>query len=266
MLSRRIISALIALALVIPPIVYGGFWGISIIMMVVTAICVYEFAGLSRTERRVDLLVMELVTGLALYWSLLLLPDKAVLASGLIVVTVCLFHLFRLKEVETAGPQLMGSLAAIFYAPLLFASVPLIGQFPNGVKWLSFLMIVTWSGDTGAYFAGRRFGKTKLYPKVSPGKSVEGMIGGALAAILLTLGAKFTFFPELTWLHCLVLAPVADLAGVCGDLVESLFKRSAGVKDSGTIFPGHGGMLDRVDSLLFTAPTVYLWLAVFVGQ
>lgn len=261
MLISRVISALIALALVIPPIVWGGFWGISIVVMVVMTVAVYEFAGLSRTVKRNDLLVMEVLMSLALYWSMLLLPGMGVLSGALVALSVCLFHLFRMQEIETAGPQLMGSLAAVFYAPMLLATVPLIGQFPNGVKWLFFLMIVTWSGDTGAYFAGRRFGKTKLYPKVSPGKSVEGVIGGALAAILLTLGARFTFFPELTWIHCLVLAPVADLAGVCGDLVESLFKRSAGVKDSGTIFPGHGGMLDRIDSLLFTGPVVYLWLA-----
>lgn len=256
----RVFSALVALAIVIPAIIYGGFWGISILMALVTSACIVEFAGLVRKERRMGLLALELGLGMGLFWTLLLAPTYTVLVASCSFLAICIFHLTTFREIESAGPQLMGSVTSLFYAPLVFATIPMIRGVDNGLQWLFFLMIVTWSGDTGAYFAGRAFGKHKLAPRVSPGKSIEGVIGGMFAAILLTLGAKATFFPELQWIHCLVLAPLADFAGVLGDLVESLFKRSAGVKDSGTIFPGHGGMLDRVDSLLFVAPVVYLWL------
>ncbi|MFM7203473.1 MAG: phosphatidate cytidylyltransferase [Myxococcota bacterium] len=258
----RIVSALVALAIVLPPVLYGGFWGISLLMIPVMLLCQYEFAGLLRKTPRHGILALEMLTGLALYWAVLLMPEHAYLVAGVSVMLICLVHLVSFTEIEQAGPQLMGSLTSLIYPPLLFSTVPHIRMMDHGLYWLFFMMICTWGGDTGAYFAGRRFGKRKLAPSVSPGKSVEGVIGGALAVTTLIIGMKLTVFPELTWLHCLVLAPLTDLAGVVGDLVESLYKRSAGVKDSGTIFPGHGGMLDRLDSLLFTAPTVLLWLKV----
>lgn len=269
-MGTRIAVGLLALAVVLPIVVYGGFWGLGAMMTVVAAFSIYEFAGLIRPPSegyganppggRWDLLVFELLAGMGLYWAVALAGVRLPLALVALVLSTCIFHLVRVQQIERSGKELVGSLASVFYAPLLLSTVPLLGVQPHGVQWLFFMMFCTWGGDTGAYFAGRLFGKHKLAPRVSPGKTVEGVLGGVLAVVGLIIAFKFTFFPELTWVHCLVLAPLTDLAGVAGDLVESLFKRSAGVKDSGTLFPGHGGMLDRIDSLLFTTPVVYAWV------
>ena len=118
---------------------------------------------------------------------------------------------------------------------------------------------LTFSNDTGAYFAGRGLGRHKLYPAVSPAKTVEGAVGGMLAGLLVLLGARATFVPWLTIGDCLLAALPAGVLGPIGDLVESLIKRAFGVKDSGRLIPGHGGILDRIDALLFVSAWLYVY-------
>jgi phosphatidate cytidylyltransferase len=122
------------------------------------------------------------------------------------------------------------------------------------------LFASTWLGDTGAYFAGRSFGRTPFFPRISPSKTVEGFLGGVALAVVGGAVVHVVGRPDLPILATLFLAFVLDLAGVAGDLAESMLKRAFGVKDSGWIMPGHGGILDRIDSLLFTAPV--LWAVV----
>jgi phosphatidate cytidylyltransferase len=122
---------------------------------------------------------------------------------------------------------------------------------------LSFFLLVLMGSDTGAYFSGRALGKHKMAPKISPGKTWEGAVGGLLASLLAAVGAHYWFFPELSLKTALPLAAGMNILGVVGDLTESALKRGAGMKDSGTLFPGHGGLLDRLDSLLFNAPLLY---------
>ena len=124
--------------------------------------------------------------------------------------------------------------------------------------------MVIWVGDSGAYFTGRALGRTKLFPVASPNKTVEGAVGGLIGAMGAAFLARALFFEALTVSDCLVLGLSGGILGPIGDLVESVFKRSAGVKDSGSFFPGHGGVLDRVDALLFAAPVFY-WYAVMVA-
>ena len=123
-----------------------------------------------------------------------------------------------------------------------------------------FLILVTWGGDTGAFVVGKTLGRRKLAPLISPNKTVEGLFGGLLFGTALALLARAWFLPTFTIGDCLALGVVLAGLGAVGDLVESSFKRSAGVKDSGTLIPGHGGILDRVDSLLFAAPTFYYYV------
>src|SRR5690606_17667259 len=126
----------------------------------------------------------------------------------------------------------------------------LVHQHPRGPQWLVLAMFFAFFSDTGAYFAGRFFGKRPLYPKVSPKKTVEGSLGGIAAATAGMLVARVTFLPELPLAHGLPLAVVATVAGQMGDLFASLVKRSTRTKDTGNLLPGHGGFLDRVDSLM----------------
>jgi phosphatidate cytidylyltransferase len=149
----------------------------------------------------------------------------------------------------------------------LGVTLPLVLQLrdhPNG-GWLVLLtMVITFGSDTGAYFAGRFLGRHKLYPSVSPKKTIEGAIGGIMASI----GGTFLIahyvdgMSFLTPLHCVLLGGVGACFAVTGDLVESLMKRAFGVKDSGQLIPGHGGLLDRIDGLVFCGPFVWLYLRI----
>lgn len=149
-----------------------------------------------------------------------------------------------------------GGLATLVPAYLALGSLYL-GE-PRGSQILLFVLAVIWSADIGAYFAGRRFGRVKLAPKVSPGKTWEGVLGGLAAATLVSLAGAWWFGIAVALLLPLSLA--ATLLSIIGDLTVSLFKRNAGVKDSGHLFPGHGGVLDRVDSLAAASPLFLLML------
>ena len=120
-------------------------------------------------------------------------------------------------------------------------------------------MVIVMAGDSAAFYVGTSFGKTKLYPAVSPKKSVEGSLGGLAGSVIGALVSKAVFFPELSVADCFATALLLGVLGQLGDLFESLMKRSCGVKDSGVIIPGHGGILDRMDSILFAAPAAYYY-------
>ncbi|MFN0119934.1 MAG: phosphatidate cytidylyltransferase, partial [Blastocatellia bacterium] len=124
--------------------------------------------------------------------------------------------------------------------------------------------LVIFAGDTGAYYVGRAFGRHKLAPRISPGKTIEGLAGGLLANALAVVISKYTFFPGLELSLGIPLALAMGVLGVIGDLCESMLKRGAGAKDAGQIIPGHGGILDRLDSLLFNAPLLYYFHVLFL--
>jgi phosphatidate cytidylyltransferase len=176
---------------------------------------------------------------------------------------VSLHFLFHHGDIAKVAPFWGVAAAGILYVPLLLAHLLLLRMFQHGISWIFLLLFIVMFSDTFAYYIGSRFGRNRLYPSVSPNKSVEGAAGGLLGAVSGTLVAHFSFFPQLAVGDCLVLAVSAGIMAQLGDLFESLLKRSAGVKDSGVIIPGHGGILDRLDSIIFAAPVVYYY-AVFV--
>lgn len=130
-----------------------------------------------------------------------------------------------------------------------------VAVHPNKA-WIILLLSLVWSGDTGAYFVGRAIGRHKLYPKVSPKKTIEGALGGLVASVAAAVIVAWGWIPELDLVHAGLIGLLGGFSAQVGDLVESLLKRSAGVKDSGTLLPGHGGMLDRVDGVIFAFPVV----------
>ena len=171
------------------------------------------------------------------------------------------FYLFSPPALRNRGAEDLGKVALAFlYVSLPLALLLLIDRHPRGNLWILFLLAVIFLGDTGAFYFGRFFGKRKLYASVSPGKTWAGAFGGLLFSVLSGLFFSQLFrlgeFPLKTGL----LAGCLGVCGQIGDLVESMIKRSAGVKDSGRILPGHGGMLDRVDALLFAIPVLYVYL------
>jgi len=154
----------------------------------------------------------------------------------------------------------------IFYVPVLFSYVVLIRAGTDGVGFLFFLICVTWAGDTGAYLLGTWIGRHALCMRISPKKTVEGSLGGIIAAVGTAFVCRALFLERLDVLHCLVLGAGINVFNQFGDLGESLIKRAAGAKDSGCIIPGHGGVLDRIDSLLFAAPFLYYYSAILLVQ
>jgi phosphatidate cytidylyltransferase len=152
------------------------------------------------------------------------------------------------------------TLFGVLYLGLTLGTLPMTRLLPQGEWLIFFLLLVTWASDTGAYYVGTLFGRHQLAPTISPKKTVEGLVGGFFGAIIVAYTARWWFLPELSGLDCLILATLLTITGLWGDLTESAMKRSVGTKDSGGILPGHGGMLDRLDSLLFTAPVFYYYV------
>jgi phosphatidate cytidylyltransferase len=152
---------------------------------------------------------------------------------------------------------LYGQVTGLVYVPFLLGHLILIRDWNKGIIWAFFVLAVLFAGDTAAYYVGKAFGRHKLSPNISPGKTVEGALGGLAANLLVGLLFKTWWLPELPWSFCVGLVVLLGVVGQVGDLVESMLKRSVDSKDSGGVLPGHGGVLDRVDGLLFAAPALY---------
>ncbi len=175
------------------------------------------------------------------------------------------WYVFRARDIEDSLPSSAVALLATTYVGLLGGSlIRLRHDFPEGWKLIFFLVLVVWLGDSGAYYFGKAFGKHKLSPVISPKKTVEGMFGGFLVSITTAIIIHFTFFKSFPLMHAIIAGVILSFAGVVGDLAESMWKRSAAVKDSGAILPGHGGFFDRFDSILFTAPILYCYWTLMV--
>jgi phosphatidate cytidylyltransferase len=169
------------------------------------------------------------------------------------------------KIIASSGATIVGVLYIVLLGGHLVA-VRMGFEQKLSAHLLSFFFLVLMGADTGAYYTGRAFGKHKLAPNISPGKTWEGVAGGMLVALVLATGAHFWFFRELPLKWALPLAAVMMILGVLGDLSESALKRSAGAKDAAKILPGHGGVLDRLDSLLFNAPLIYYFARLYFGS
>jgi phosphatidate cytidylyltransferase len=171
-----------------------------------------------------------------------------------------LMPLVRLGDIATAGLRIMAGGAVPIY---IGASLGLLGRLraasPDGAGWVLLVLMLGWFGDTGGYFFGRFLGKTKLYEAVSPKKTRAGLVGAVVGSLAGAVLASVWYLPRLRLPHAVVLGLVSGLVGQAGDLTESLLKRSTGVKDSGTLLPGHGGILDRIDAVLVLGPMVYLY-------
>ena len=158
-------------------------------------------------------------------------------------------------RVERASRHLLG----LLYIALLLAHFVLMRKMDTGRFLILFTLVAVYFGDTTAFYLGRAYGKKKLAPRISPGKTVEGGLGAVAGSVAGAVLSKLLFFPQLPLLHALILGAAVGGIGQLGDLWESLLKRSAQVKDSGSLIPGHGGLLDRIDSVLFAAPLVYYY-------
>jgi phosphatidate cytidylyltransferase len=262
----RLVSALVALSVVIPALVFGGILAVDIMVALVGLVCVHEYR------------VMALPTASPLATVWLFFATAMVYVCGtyaqahvatcvaLVTIGSMMFATIWPGEQLQDGPSVAGKfLVGILWIGALLPSVPLLRRMDQGLAGIALLLVIVWMADTGAYFVGRHFGTNRLYARVSPNKSWEGVYGGIAAAVAGVILMNVYVLNRFSWLECLLLGVFLAGLGVLGDLVESLLKRGYGVKDSGKIMPGHGGFLDRIDSLLFVAPALYGYLSLMKG-
>lgn len=270
-LVLRIVSALVLL-----PVVLGLLWagGIPTVVLVglASALVASELYGIAGLRLGHPAAILGMAASASFAWFAADLSSRWPWALGVLALApLASLALCTLlppdRDLRKAAPQAAFAALAPAYAGLCLSSVVAMRHFEGraAAAWILVALLVTWGNDTGAYFAGRFFGRRKLYPMVSPNKTWEGFFGGMLTSILGCFLVRWTFWPALSVVDCLVVGTVAGVLGPLGDLSESMLKRAFGVKDSGRIIPGHGGLYDRVDALLFTAPWVLIYALVFGG-
>jgi phosphatidate cytidylyltransferase len=182
----------------------------------------------------------------------------AIVALDFVVVAV--YSVFRFSSDQTVVLRVARQVQGIIYVPLLLSLLVLLRNRPDGMTWIFVLLAIIFAGDTSAYYVGSYLGRNKLAPAVSPGKTVEGALGGLGANLLVGSVAKLFFLPQGDWLLSCAGFVLFGAAGQAGDLFESALKRLSNIKDSSAILPGHGGILDRIDALLLAAPVAYFWI------
>jgi phosphatidate cytidylyltransferase len=259
----RLLTALVGAPLILALLYFGPPVGFFALVLVVALIGAWEFFSMTHPgdlPAKLVGLALSAAAACALFFG-----GHRIMLTVLIAIPLLgpLVTLWRLGEISTAALRA----AAMSFGPL-FVAIPLtllaVLRRDEGPGYVVIAIMFAWFADTGGYFAGRFLGKHKLYEAVSPKKTVEGAVGGLAGAVFGAVLASLWFLPALPLSHSIPLALVAGALGQAGDLGESLIKRSMGVKDSGAIVPGHGGILDRVDALIYTASAVYLytlWIA-----
>jgi phosphatidate cytidylyltransferase len=257
---KRWLTAIVAVPLLFAVIFFGSDALFSILIMGVILLGVYEyhhmaFGGGHPWQKAQGLLIGFLIP-LAVYWG-----DMQLLLAVLSFSVLLVFftYLLRIKEdhfdILPVGKMILG----FMYVPLMMSYFILIRRLDQGVLWIFFLLVLAFSGDVTAYYVGKNFGKKKLLPLVSPNKTVEGTIGLFIGSTAGCVLFQQIFFPALPLAHAATMGFIGSVLGQLGDLCESAMKRASGVKDSGAILPGHGGILDRLDCLIFIAPFVYYY-------
>ena len=266
-LMVRAATALVGVPLILLLLFKGPPWGFYMLVLPASMIGAYELFSMTHPGDRASQALGVGVTVLASLGTYFGVRDPRLLVTTILLVPLFgpLSTLLRLGDVKTAALRA----TAMGMGPLFVgSSLALMGVMkrdlgPNGPAFVMLAFFFAWMSDTGGYFGGRFFGKHKLYEAVSPKKTIEGAIGGLLGGLLGMFFTRQFMLPDLPLSHGIPLALVATAIGQAGDLGESVLKRSTGVKDSGAIVPGHGGILDRVDALMMTAAIVYLYTVWF---
>ncbi|MDY0211423.1 MAG: phosphatidate cytidylyltransferase [Desulfuromonadaceae bacterium] len=260
MLRDRIITALVALPLVVLLTLYANSAIFFAVAVGVVVLAVLECLHLFRPQADTEVKLLVVLGGVGLFSAACWSPERFSVACSVAFVLLGVFYLFRFKDIILVINDCAVVLLIWVYIPLLLSYMVLLHALPDGQKLVFLVFLMTMLCDSCAYFAGTRWGKHRLYPAVSPKKSVEGAIGGVCGAVLAVIGSTWLYLPELSLIAGLGLGILVGIFAQIGDLFESLLKRSAQIKDSGHLFPGHGGMLDRLDSLLFSFPVAYLYI------
>jgi phosphatidate cytidylyltransferase len=262
-LKSRAITAAVAIPLLIALIVWGSPWLFTGIFFLVTVAALREyFTMVFPAERAKRFCGVALGSIVAL---LLILPQivESELWLGLLAALCFTLYIFVKAGSQHALKQLAWILLGCVYLGYLLPHWVLLFRLPHGRAWVFFVLWVIMAGDSVAYFVGSRFGRRKLAPRISPGKTVEGAWGYIAGSVIAGFFGALFIVPELHWLEAVGLAAWLSILGQAGDLFESWLKRTFAMKDSGNLLPGHGGLLDRLDSLIFPAVFSTAYIKVF---
>jgi phosphatidate cytidylyltransferase len=260
---KRWITALIALPFLIIIISKGGAFIFSLCLCIGAAIAFYEYLSIvfkPNFSFKDPLLIIGILSSAAIIWSFYFNNIKL---FGFFIIAdffLCAFiSFFKYKKEPYIIENIIKQVFGLIYIALFISFMVLIRNSEGGIIWIYLLLLLVGAGDTGAFYTGSYFGKTKLCPSVSPNKTIEGSLGGLFLCIIIGCFIKFFFISDISWVKAFLMFVSVNIAGQAGDLFESELKRFSHVKDSGKILPGHGGILDRIDALLFAAPVVYLF-------
>lgn len=257
-MRQRIITGVIAAAIFVPLVLVGGL-PFTLLVYLLATVGVFELLKM----RKISLLSFPTFMSVLLIWTFMLSEANGALANTifnhkvevvLLAVLLLLTYTVLIKNRFTFDDAGFVLLATIYIGMGFYYFIAIREE---QLSYVFLALFVTWASDSGAYFIGKSMGKRKLWPDISPNKTIEGSVGGIVCGVIVAL--LFAFLSPLTEspLHLMVIGLVLSIFGQVGDLVESAFKRHYGVKDSGNILPGHGGVLDRTDSWLFVFPILY---------
>lgn len=269
-LGYRVLVAIFGIPIIIFLVVKGG-WAIVVLVLIINLLAQYEFYKLTELKKMLPIKILGLVGTVIFTISFYKYgTEKFWLITIIFFYLTLLFELFRNKASATFN--ISATSLGFFYPAFFFSFIILIRELPKslnldyaaGARWIIFMFAAIWICDTAAYFIGSAIGKHKLFHRVSPNKTVEGAIAGFIFAIVTAYIAHTVYIKLLSLADCLVIGAIVGIMSQIGDLVESLFKRDTGIKDTSGILPGHGGFLDRFDAPLFVAPLVFLYLRFIV--
>ncbi|MBF0395934.1 MAG: phosphatidate cytidylyltransferase [Desulfobacterales bacterium] len=259
---KRWITSIIGLPILISLVFYGGT---SIFTLCVCAACLislWEYFSIVFNDRK-DIIISPSTILAFIIGALIVIAAHTKLFEIILWLFILnliisgFISILQFKNDKYSPEIVAKQILGICYIPLLISYMVLLRNGEDGIQWISFLFTIVFMGDVGAYYAGSYLGRHKLCPAVSPGKTIEGSIGGLLANIIVGSVFKYYFFPNTSWIIDIIFFIIIGAISQTGDLFESQLKRVSKIKDSGNILPGHGGILDRIDALLFACPVVY---------
>ena len=261
-IGRRVVSALLIIPILTVVLVLGGPAATYVLVSVASILGLREFYGMTLPGQMVGGKIGRLFLGgglcAAFYWGGFYV---VVAMLGGIIIALFVGHIMSDKDLSVVPGHVGVGLLGIMYIPFFLSHMILVHRFPDGLIWILVLVTGMWVGDTCALLVGSLWGRHKLCPSISPQKTVEGFFGCIVGAVISTLVFKWALLHMMTVQMAIVVGCGLSVFGQLGDICESVIKRGANVKDSGTLIPGHGGMLDRLDSFLFTSPFLYYLLS-----
>lgn len=265
-LRTRVQTGVLGGAVLIAVLIFGGRFGVGLVIALMTVAMNHEFSSMvfslsDKDEKRKAMMGLAWIITFIVFW----MPSLAFEMMIFSFVSLFIYYLV-IAERHAENPsdfrshfrELMAAIFGLVYLTFLPLFLIFIQDTSNGTHWVLLSFLTVFANDTGAYFAGRKYGKTKLYPLISPKKTREGSLGGLLTGFVVLLIYKLLIFKTMSWFAVLGMPWIVGMASQTGDLCESFLKRAFDTKDSGSILPGHGGFLDRFDGVVFSLPFMYV--------